>query len=163
MHRAPQGFTVRQAGIADLPAVLEVQHHAFARVAKMFGIDPEVLPPLREGLVDLEALLGGGTRFFLAVTESHRVVGAVRASAQDDDSVEIGRLAVEDGWERRGVATALMEALEGAFPSARRFVLFTGAEAAGPLALYFGRGYTELRRETLPGVELVWLEKRVRS
>lgn len=160
MHHPSQSLSVRQATIRDLPEVLEVQRHAFMRVAEQLGIDPTALPPLRETIDDLIGLLGGGVRFFVALAGSGQVVGSVRATAEDD-SIEVGRLVVQDGWERRGVASALMDELEGSFPAARRFVLFTGSNAAGPLALYSRRGYSEFRREAMPGVELVWLEKRV--
>jgi ribosomal protein S18 acetylase RimI-like enzyme len=159
MEQPSQSLSVRQATVRDLPDVLEVQRHAFTRVAEQLGIDPAALPPLRETIDDLTGLLGGGVRFFVAIAGSDQVIGSVRATAQGD-SIEIGRLVVDSGWERRGVASALMDELEGSFPSARRFVLFTGSNAAGPLALYSRRGYREFRREAMPGVALVWLEKR---
>lgn len=151
-------FTVREAKTEDLPGILRVQHNAFRRVALAFSIEPHRLPPLVESLEDLEALEAQGMRFFAAFSAEGQVVGAVRAE-EHQGSVTIGRLVVDDGWQRKGVASAVMDALEAAYPSARVFTLFTGAEALAPLALYSKRGYEISRRDDSGPVELVWLEK----
>lgn len=153
-------FTVRVAERSGLEAILAVQRDGFGRISSMLGIPAESLPPLVETLGDLEALFDAGTRFFAAVTPGGDTIGTVRAT-EADTAIEVGRLAVARGWTRRGVATALMDALEAAYPHAERFVLFTGSTAEVPLILYRSRGYVEYRREELGHVELVWLEKRV--
>lgn len=153
-------FKVRVAERSELEGVLAVQRDGFGRISSMLGIPAESLPPLVETLTDLEALYDAGTRFFAAVTPSADTIGTVRAT-ETDVAVEVGRLAVARDWTRRGVATALMDALEAAYPHAERFVLFTGSAAQVPLTLYRARGYVEYRREDLGHVELVWLEKRV--
>ena len=74
-----------------------------------------------------------------------------------DGVVEIGRLAVADSHLRRGIALALMLALEESYPETRRFELFTGVGATEPLALYRKLRY-EVFRETMQGhVGIVWL------
>lgn len=165
MARAAQNetFTVREATASELKAVLGVQYRAFGRVARALGIDPTRLPPLVESLDDLSSLRSTGVRFFVAVDPGGVVLGSVRGSVDADGVVEIGRLVVDDGALRRGVATALMDALEAAHPGARSFELFTGAGAQVPLALYAGRGYSEFKRAEQEGVELIWLRKTVRS
>jgi GNAT superfamily N-acetyltransferase len=144
----------------ELPAILAVQHDAFGRVARMFAIDPDQLPPLAETVADLEALADKGTVFFTALSSGGEVVGSVRAERLGT-TVEIGRLVVAEAALRRGVATALMRALEDGFPEAERFELFTGAEADVPLALYEKLGYRTYDQRVVEGVPLVWLEKRV--
>jgi GNAT superfamily N-acetyltransferase len=152
-------FVVREGRREDLADVIGVQHRAFGRVAKALGIDPSRLPPLLETEADLRHHFDGGMRFFVATSASDgHVVGSVRGDERDH-AVEIGRLVVDDDWTRQGVATALMDLLEASFPDARRFELFTGAQALEPLELYAKRGYREYRREHHPAVELVWLEK----
>jgi len=158
LARAAGGIVVTEASHPHLASLLAVQHRAFGRVARSFGIDPEVLPPIRESVEDLSRLLSTGMRFFAAWTPEGRIVGGVRGEECGKD-VEIGRLVVDDGFERRGIATALMDALECSFPHAERFSLFTGADATEPLALYRARGYAFTRSETVGPVELVWLEK----
>ncbi len=151
---------VRSATPTDLPSVLEVQHDAFTRVSCELDIEPGLLPPLTETLSDLETLIESGTRFFVALI-GERVVGSVRATLRDR-SVEVGRLVVATGHTRQGIATALMDAVEGSFPEADRFILFTGIDATAPLRLYESRGYVRTRLEVTPATTLVWLEKTVR-
>jgi len=157
-----RGMAVRTASSEDLPEVLRVQRAAFRRVALSFGVPETRLQPVTETLEKLEQLLSGGVRTFIAVVPDgghERVVGTVRATTRDDGIIEIGRLAVDDGFTRRGVATALMAALEDAFPSADRFELFTGADAVEPLALYARLGYRIFRREQFESWSMVWLGK----
>lgn len=143
----------------ELPAILAVQREAFGRVARAIGIEAERLPPLTETLDDLEALFEAGTVFFSAVSIDGEVVGSVRAKLTGGD-VEIGRLVVAENATRRGIGTALIQALERSFPDAERFELFTGAEAFEPLALYEKLGYSVYETRTEGAVALVWLEKR---
>lgn len=155
-------FTIRTAGPGELPAVLRVQKAGFRRVAARFGFTDEDMPPLRETLTDLEALRAAGVRTFVAVTRSEageRVVGTVRATVRDDRVIEIGRLAVDDGFVRLGIASALMSALEAAYPEASRFELFTGSAATDALALYDKLGYRVFRREEFDDWTRVWLGK----
>lgn len=151
--------SVRSATVADLPSILEVQHDAFMRVSRELDIEPVLLAPLTESLSDLETLAGSGTRFFVALI-GEKVVGSVRATLRGR-SVEVGRLVVATGHTRRGIATALMDAVEGSFPEADRFILFTGIDATAPLRLYESRGYVRTRTEVTPATTLVWLEKTV--
>jgi ribosomal protein S18 acetylase RimI-like enzyme len=152
------GVSIDVADRADLPDVLRIQHAAFDRVAARFGVDREEMSPLRETLGDLEALNLGGVRT-LTARDGHRIVGTVRGSLRDSGEVEVGRLAVDDGFLRRGIARALMLALEESFPDASRFVLFTGAEAVEPLGLYASLGYSIFRTERVGPWDLVWLAK----
>lgn len=151
-------FSIRIAQPQDLQAVLDVQRQAFARVSVELDIDPAQLPPLTEHLGDLAALYAEGATFFVACSSLGTVVGSVRATRCADGTVQIGRLVVADRWTRRGVATALMDALEALHADATSFELFTGSDAYAPLALYQRRGYRETRREQ-GAVELVWLTK----
>lgn len=150
---------VREAREDELAEILRVQYDAFGRVSEHSGIPPQSFAPLRETLDELIALRQEGVRFFVALDDD-RVVGSVRG-LQTGSTVEIGRLVVDGRFLRRGVATALMDALETSFEDANRFVLFTGAQASVPLALYTKRGYEVFKSESLPHVELVWLEKDI--
>lgn len=151
-------FTVREATKMDLTSVVGVQRRAFTRVAAQLSLPAQRLPPLTEQHDDVLRLYESGTRFFVAEDASGAVVGSVRASERDS-LVEIGRLVVDDGWERRGVATALMDLLEASYPAARCFELFTGEDAVAALTLYGARGYVVSRRQAMDGVQLVWLQK----
>jgi ribosomal protein S18 acetylase RimI-like enzyme len=149
---------VRIATRGDLPEVLRVQHAAFSRVARSVDMDPCVMEPVRETLEDLQGLQEAGMRTLVAV-DSDRVAGTVRGRLTADGTVEIGRLAVDDGFERRGIAAALMLALEDEFPDAVRFELYTAKEATGPIRLYERLGYSIFRERLHNPWDMVWLEK----
>jgi GNAT superfamily N-acetyltransferase len=152
---------VREALPGEVDAAVGVQHRAFRRVAIELSLDPELLPPVRETPADVRGLLADHSgRLLVAVADDGTVVGTVRGVPGEGGTVEAGRLAVEDGWEGRGIGKALMVALEDLFPEAERFELFTGSEARGPLHLYESLGYRVMRdEEVMTGVLLVWLEK----
>lgn len=168
---AESGYVVRAAQDADIEAAVEVQHRAFRRVARTLSLEPCAMPPIQETASDVRALLAEhpDALLFVAVATAEgapagsapgAVVGTVRGIPGANETVEVGRLAVEDGWERRGMGRALMEALEASFPAAGRFELFTGRDAVGPLALYRGLGYTDMgEAEWAEATHLVWLEK----
>lgn len=156
--RSKDFSNVVEVSRCDLHRVLVVQREAFADVASALSIPPDSMPPLTEAVFDLESLFDAGVRFFAAMSPEGDYVGVVRAALQGDD-VEVGRLAVSPMWQRRGIATALMNVVEDSFPEARRFILFTGARATAALELYASLGYGEVSRERLPYVELVWLAK----
>jgi ribosomal protein S18 acetylase RimI-like enzyme len=153
------GVSVRVASPADLAEVLRVQRAAFGRVARAFGIPVEVMPPVSETLEDLHRLFESGMRTFVA-SDGDRIVGAVRAEQRDDGVVEIGRLAVDDGFQRRGIGLSLMLSLEESYPAAGRFELFTGEGAAEPLALYAKLRYGVFKSEQHGNFTLVWLAKQ---
>jgi len=161
-ERHPTAITVREAAVGDLAEVLRVQRAAFRRVARRFGFPEAEMAPLTETLDQLEALLAQGMRTFIAVAaaeEGERVVGTVRGAVRADAAVEIGRLAVDDGYERLGVASTLMRALETAHPDAPRFELYTGSEASDALSLYGRLGYRVFRTEAFENWTRVWLGK----
>jgi ribosomal protein S18 acetylase RimI-like enzyme len=156
------GIIARVARPDELPEVLRVQIAGFRRVARRFGFADVDMPPLRETLDDLTSLLAKGMHFFVALADEgphERVVGTVRAVLREDCVVEIGRLAVDDTFERRGVATLLMSALEMSFSDTRRFELFTGSEAEDALALYDHLGYRVFRHDDFGDWTRVWLAK----
>lgn len=152
------GVTVAVAAVSDLPEVLAVQRAGFGRVAARLGIDPQQMAPMTETLEDLVALRAHGVTTWIA-RAGDAAAGTVRATVRDDGVVEIGRLAVADDFTRRGVATALMLAVEESFPAASRFELFTGAEAHEPLALYARLGYSIFRHQDYATWRMVWLAK----
>lgn len=156
------GVRFREASAEDLEASTRVQHKGFSRVAQDVGVDPCEMPPVRETLEEVRRLHREGMRVFVATVASEageRIVGTVRGLMRDDATVEIGRLAVDDEFQRRGIARALMLGLEAAFTDACRFELYTGSNATGPLALYAQLGYRIYAREDYGEWTLVRLEK----
>jgi ribosomal protein S18 acetylase RimI-like enzyme len=67
-------------------------------------------------------------------------VGSVRGRLEGD-TCHIGRLVVHPRLQRRGIGARLMREIEGRFPKARRYELFTGHLSEGNLRLYRRLGY----------------------
>ena len=128
---------------------------SFATVARELHID---IPPLFETADDVSSALDSGEVVLLGEWDCEPV-GTVRGETIANGSVVVRRLAVLPEFRRHGLARTLMVALEDAYPQADRFELFTGAEAAGPIALYRSLGYTEFEPAVKHDFPLVYLEK----
>lgn len=109
-----------------------------------------LLPPLRETLDEVRAALAdpGAVVVVAEAREGEglgrpgRLVGALRARL-DGGTAHLARLAVAPDAQRRGIASALVTAVEDAAArrGADRASLFTGAASAGNVALYRRLGY----------------------
>jgi predicted N-acetyltransferase YhbS len=154
---APGDVVIRRATRDEADAVAAVVRSAFQSVADSIGID---IPPLHESAADVLVTFDAGDVTLVAVLpESGELVGTVRGETMEHDSVMVRRLGVTPGHRGAGIARALMLALEHAYPDALRFELFTGAMAAGPIALYESLGYAMMQPREAGDVPLVWLEK----
>jgi ribosomal protein S18 acetylase RimI-like enzyme len=149
-------LVIQPAGIADAKAILALQKIAYRSEAELYG-NPGI-PPMTQTLPELRAQFENHV-ILKASTRRGRIVGSVRARFAGGTCF-IGRLLVHPQFQRRGLGTALMAAIESRVPEAERFELFTGHRSAGNLRLYRRLGYRELRRERVDAtLELVYLEK----
>jgi len=154
-----QNVTIRLASRDDAEQVAEVVRAGFATEAALYGGE---IPPMRECAEDVISTFDSGDLTFVAEAEAG-IVGTVRGETTGTGALMLRRLAVVPEWRRQGIARALMEALEAAYPDVVRFELFTGNRSASALALYESLSYSHVRSEEIaPGVELVYLEKLVR-
>jgi ribosomal protein S18 acetylase RimI-like enzyme len=143
---------------AAAPALVRLQRASYAVEAELIGV--ESLPPMQE---DADALLAAGLTW-LGAREGGELLGAV-AYRRLRDLVDIHRLVVHPRAFRRGIATALLDALEvreGAHGVVRRYVVGTGALNRPAIELYRRRGFriTE-QREVAPAVRWLRLDRRV--
>jgi ribosomal protein S18 acetylase RimI-like enzyme len=149
-------MTITPAALADLPAILALQCLAYQQEAVRYPHD--TLPPMVEALEELTAFAAQGT--LLKAESGGEIVGSVRGVMHEGDC-EIGRLIVPPARQRQGIGSALLRAIEAHFPTAARYVLFTGHLSAGNIRLYERVGYRIYARERVSGtLELVWMEKR---
>jgi GNAT superfamily N-acetyltransferase len=151
----PSGIVIRRATEADAEAIASVVRAAFTTVAEEIGFD---IPPVHETAAEVLPVFSAGDMALLAERDG-RAVGTVRADTLEDGSIMVRRLAVLPDARRTGLARALMTALEDAYPAATRFELFTGADAAVPIALYESLGYTMFEPAEVMSFPLVYLEK----
>lgn len=149
-------LSIVAATSADASPILALQKRAYESEARLYS--DWTIPPLTQDLESLRDEIQSGT--VLKAVQEKRIVGSVRATL-DDLSCRIGRLIVEPTLQRQGIGSALLHAIENAFPQAARFELFTGSASAGNIRLYQRHGYTitDTRRLT-EQVSVVFMSKR---
>jgi tRNA (guanine37-N1)-methyltransferase len=148
---------VRVATPADAGEILTLQLACWVTEAQANAtLD---IPPLHEGLADVQAWLDEWTTF--VVRSAGRLVGAVRGRLRGD-VWDIGRLMVAPDLRGRGLGRWLLDHIEAAAPpQARRLALFTGSGSEANLSMYHRAGY---RRDRVQPEDLgvVQLSKPVR-
>jgi ribosomal protein S18 acetylase RimI-like enzyme len=145
---------------ATLAELLALQRASYAVEARLIGA--ESLPAMHETAALLrasgETFLGAADRAgagALPGAGTGRLLGAV-SYRREGDTVDIHRLVVDPGAFRRGIATALLDALEAREAGARRWTVGTGAGNEPALALYRRRGF-RVAEERLVGPGLRWI------
>ena len=147
--------TVSTASLDDTPAILALQRLAYESEARLY--DDWSIPPLTQLLEQLQAEFQSS--LVLKAVKGNTIVGSVRARLEEGN-VHIGRLIVEPNFQRQGIGSALLRAVESAFPSAKQFELFTGSRSEGNVRLYERHGYTIThRRDLSPNITLVFMTK----
>lgn len=146
---------IQPASIADASVILELQKLAYHSEAALY--DDYTIAPLTQSLAELEADFR--QQFYLKAVLDGTIVGAVRGYEQDGTGF-IGRLIVHPYYQKRGIGTQLLRALEAHFNTAQRYELFTGNRSERNLHLYQKLGYRVFRTARLTDkVTLVYLEK----
>jgi ribosomal protein S18 acetylase RimI-like enzyme len=135
-------------------AVLDIQRAAYAVEAELIGSDG--IPALTETLDELRA----AGEEWIGLYDDDGLAGAVSWRALDGGTIDIHRLVVAPRAFRRGVASALLDGLDQAFPD-RPMVVSTGSANEPALALYRRRGFDVVgEREVVPGLFITELARR---
>jgi ribosomal protein S18 acetylase RimI-like enzyme len=158
----PVGYTtfimevaIGPADVSEAEQILKLRYLCYQSEATIY--DGWSIPPLTQTL--REVLREYDDHELLVARLGSEVVGSVRGRLEGD-TCHIGRLVVHPRLQRRGIGARLMREIEGRFPKARRYELFTGHLSEGNLRLYRRLGYEEVREEEVsPRLRLVYLEK----
>jgi len=129
-------FPIARATLEDSAEILALQKLAFASEARLYG--EENTQPLRQTLSSMqEDILN---QVVLKAMSGTRIVGSIRAKLSGE-TCEVGRLVTHPDFQRRGIGTALLRAIETHFPKATCFALFTAEKSAHNIRLYERMGY----------------------
>ena len=134
---------IEPASLEDAEEILAVIRAAFTPVAAQYG-DPN-LPPVAESLQSHRARYAD--HVVLKAVDDGRIVGSVQGVERPGGVCVVERLVVLPEWQGRGIGRTLTVAIEGRFPDASAFELFTGHRSTETLGLYRSLGYAESRRE----------------
>jgi len=149
--------TITRASNTDAREILDLQKIAYQSEAALY--QDYTIAPLMQTLPEIEAELH--RQVFLKAAAAGRIVGSVRAYLQEGTCC-IGRLIVDPAYQNRGLGRELMAQIEGCFPQAQRYELFTGHLSERNLYLYQKLGYQRVRMEPVSEkLTMVFLEKRV--
>jgi GNAT superfamily N-acetyltransferase len=140
----------------DAEAILALQKLAYEREARRY--DDWTIPPMIETLDSVRRQIA--EHVVLKAVVDGQLAGSVRGVVTEG-VCEVRRLSVDPARQRRGIGSALIEAIEARFRGIQAFELFTGDRSVENLRLYDRHGYVETRRQPVsPAVSLVYLEKR---
>jgi len=139
-------FDLRPLDLSDADmahALQALRRAAYTQEAELLGIAPQAFPPLQQQLWELQS----GNESHLGAFRERQLGGAISWAADDDDAAAqwITALVVAPDWQRQGVATRLLHALDllnGRAP----LTVQTAAANAPAMALYHGFGFQALRR-----------------
>lgn len=144
MAAPPAELRIGRASAADAGELLTLQRAAYVTEAQLYG-DP-FIPALVESLDQVRAALDGDG-VVLEGRLGTRIVGVVRAQFSDRTCI-VGRLAVAPDLRRKGIATALMRALDSEVTGrAVACALFTGHLSDANLRFSRRLGYAETHRQ----------------
>ena len=147
--------TIELASAEDTEAILRLQQLAYQSEARLYN--DWSLPPLTQTLESLRQEFA--CSIVLKALWDNHLAGSVRAR-QEGETCTIYRLIVHPDYQRRGIGSRLLRAIEDHFPTAARFELFTGSQSTSNLRLYQRHGYSITRTQPLsPNVTLVFLSK----
>lgn len=147
--------TIALATPDDAEALLALQKRAYQSEARLY--DDWTIPPLTQTLAEL--LADFDNHLMLKALEGDRIAGSVRAHAEAG-VCSIGRLFVAPEYQRQGIGSTLLAAVEEHTPTVDTFSLFTGTRSEANIRLYARHGYHIVREEALsPSVIFVHMEK----
>jgi len=129
-------LTLTAARLADAAEILALQKRAYASEAQLYK--DWTIPPLMQTLASMREDIRAIT--VIKAVDDDAIVGSVRGQHREGICL-IGRLIVEPARQGQGIGSALLRAIEQAFPQANAFELFTGLQSERNIRLYQRSGY----------------------
>lgn len=144
-----------KADIIDLEEILELQYIAYQSEAKLFNSTD--IPPLKQTIDELRDEYEKGI-ILKVLDDTGSIIGSVRAY-YDNGTVYIGKLMVHPTHQRKGIATKLLNEMEGCYPKAR-YELFTSTRSERNIHMYEKQGYKAFKMQDINDeLKFVYFEK----
>jgi ribosomal protein S18 acetylase RimI-like enzyme len=148
---------IKIASIDDVEEILCLQKQSYLSEAELYN--DYSIKPLIQTLDDIKQDFSKQIFLKAVIDDNTTIVGSVRAY-QQNNTVFIGRLAVDPKYQNKGIGAKLMISIEEIFESAKRFELFTGHKSTKNIHLYQKLGYSEFKRISInDSLTMVYLEK----
>ncbi|MGI6345241.1 MAG: GNAT family N-acetyltransferase [Bacillota bacterium] len=143
---------IRQATEADLISIQNIAHIAWHTTYECI-LRPDTRASVLAEFYDeanlLHSLHRPGVVFYVAEVEG-KVIGFAQALPRSrKGGYELARIYILPGWQRQGVGTALLEAIEARIPG-QRLGVFVEHENQAALAFCRARGFEPVRNIELP-------------
>ena len=148
-----------RATTEDAPEILVLQRLAYQSEAEIYN--DYSIAPLTQALEELERDFE--EYLYLKAVVHDRMIGAVRGRMRGD-ACEVGRLIVDPEYQSQGIGSKLMKEIEGSFPDAHQFQVFTGHKSKRNIILYQKLGYKISEIEPFKGeLRLMHLTKQIQA
>ena len=147
---------INLAAIGDAEQILNLQKLAYQSEAEIY---PDcIIPPMTQTIGKMREEFQSQV-LYKAIYEND-IIGSVRAYSEDN-SCFIGRLIVHPEFQRKGIGTKLMNAVETHFSDVQRYELFTGTKSIENIRLYERLGYKPIKEQVVNKfLSLIYMEKR---
>ena len=148
---------IKKASIDDVEEILHLQKQSDLSEAELYN--DYSIKPLTQTLDDIKQDFSKQIFLKAVIDDNTTIVGSVKAY-QQNDTVFIGRLAVDPKYQNKGIGAKLIISIEEIVESAKRFELFTGHKSIKNIYLYQKLGYREFKRIPInDSLTMVYLEK----
>jgi ribosomal protein S18 acetylase RimI-like enzyme len=146
---------ITRAAVKDAAEILKLQKLAFYREAKRY--DDFSIPPLIETTEDIRQAFD--CNIIIKATIDGVIIGSVRGQLTDD-SCYVGRLIVHPDFQKRGIGSRLMKAIEAEFTQVKKFTLGAGHLSEETIRLYQKLGFAIRTSEKVNDkVTIIHMEK----
>lgn len=151
-----ENIIITKATVKDAEEILKLQKLAYLSEAEIYH--DFSIPPLIQTLAEIRADFE--SNIVLKATLGGVIIGSVRGQLNDEGDCYIGRLMVHPDYQKRGLGTRLMHAIEAQFPQVKKYTLGTGHKSEDNLRLYQKLGFKPCGSEPLSdNVTIIQMEK----
>lgn len=154
----------------DAPEILALQKIAYQSEAELYGDNS--VPELEQTLEELRKDFANGPsgtaasqdkpspeKVVLKAVVNGKIIGSIRGQCENG-TARLRQLIVHPYFQRRGIGQQLVVAGEEAFPSAKRFEVFTGSKSERNIRQFRKLGYQEFKTEqATPAITWIYMQK----